>query len=75
MNKKWLLIGFLGIRISDIRGIKKDQFPKEQKLMFPPHCVSAEIPAAADMLQAQWVEGMGGNPAEETVDGRKQKQR
>lgn len=38
-------------RISDIRGIKKDQFPKEQKLMFLPLFVSAEIPAAADMLK------------------------
>lgn len=51
MNKKWLLIGFLKIRIRDIRGIKKDQFPKKKKLMFLPLLVSAEILSAADMLK------------------------
>lgn len=55
MTKKRLLIGFLKIRISDIRRIKKDQFPKKQKLIFLPHLVSAEIlSAAADMLKTSW---------------------
>lgn len=47
--------------------------------MFLPHLMFAEIPAAADMLWKQAESTVsrryGRNPAEETVVGRKQKQR
>lgn len=78
MNREWLFIVFLKTRISDIRGNNKDQFLKKQKVMVFPHLVTAEVPAATEMLkihigsesklQAKWAkEDMGGNPVEEKV--------